>query len=443
MNEFIIHFPPKSEPLKYIFGKNLVLTFQGALQQSKLRESTSLFVYYLNDTIEIDPNKSADDYTKEEKEQQKKNQLYASQMELLCRLWSAIPCDEYKINANTFLESSDTLSLQKDRVKKLSSQMIATYILSDVHYCQPLMTLTQSNSGELSYIASFEIQNNNSKNGDAEEGKILLTTGTLPPKKSDEDNTLNELDKVIHRWKSTMKTHQTTPSNETNNNDGDDEDVTIILGNDFNHDLESQIRTMMLQKEKDGLKPKYEISHLLTPIPHGIDHLIVNCRQKATLAKRQKEKEERLRKEEEARVAKEVARKRYNEAKEKRRLEGEKKRKKIEEEKKRQKEEEARKKKEWKRKRNDMAKKAKEDPHSLVGVDIAKEFDDGIVYYGKVKEYIDDVVDDEEPLWNIVYEDGDAEDLYEAELLNAISYFEKMKRGSGKKKKVFSPQAGK
>ena len=74
---------------------------------------------------------------------------------------------------------------------------------------------------------------------------------------------------------------------------------------------------------------------------------------------------------------------------------------------------------------------------SYINEKIAKTFEDGVIYFGVVKERFDE----EEPFWNIQYEDGDGEDLVLEEILKGIAFYksvEKKKKGNAKLK-VFTP----
>lgn len=64
------------------------------------------------------------------------------------------------------------------------------------------------------------------------------------------------------------------------------------------------------------------------------------------------------------------------------------------------------------------------DPTSFIGNRVAKDFD-GECYYGRLTEYDEQ---DSPAFWRVKYDDGDAEDYLQSDLIEALCYYEKTKR---------------
>lgn len=430
----ILHFPVDSEPLKYVFGKEG--TFQGAMKQSKQRSSINLTVYYIDNAAD-----------EEQEGPNKYREMYSTQLDLLQQMWSAVPCHQFKISAKDFVQISPILQTYEKRTKSFGSQMITTFITSTDFYKHPLLTLLESNEGKLHYIGSWLM--------DSE--KTLLMSGSLTNAPvGDDDAILNEMNKVIYRWK----------QNVIEMNPNNDSGLTIVIASDVTHNLESKLIKMMDVKENAGLQDSgFDVVYVEHPILYGVNLLIETQRKKAIEAelerqmKAKKKAEEAKRAIAEAAEAKRIAekerKKKEKEAekarkKEKAALEAEQKRKAekdndeigIEKGKKRKTEKDNLK--SLKSKNGNDKEKIEKDSaskkqalyKSYLKTKIAKEFDDGMVYFGTVEEYFDEDV----PVWNVVYEDGDGEDMEEDELRHSIRLFKKIaqkKLSSGVK--VFTP----
>lgn len=76
---------------------------------------------------------------------------------------------------------------------------------------------------------------------------------------------------------------------------------------------------------------------------------------------------------------------------------------------------------------------AEVDPQSYVGRRVAKYFD-VVLYYGSVREYTPpDLNDESVDLWNILYDDGDNEDLERKELDECFDLYRRNETGDPEK----------
>lgn len=64
------------------------------------------------------------------------------------------------------------------------------------------------------------------------------------------------------------------------------------------------------------------------------------------------------------------------------------------------------------------------EPNSVVGLRIAKYFQDNELYFGKIEDfYPQKDTDDKVDLWNVVYDDGDVEDFELDEVQNGLEIY--------------------
>lgn len=446
IKELSLYFPDNSPAINYIFGpKNI--SFQSAMKKSKERSSVELFVFYLDGApLGDDPATANNNKDDQGKDGIMHDAVYEKQIDLLSSIWSSIPCKQFRIRSKHFVESSPLLTTYQAKIKQnFGTIILSSFATATAHYDHPILTLTESSDGVISYIGSWVVPDNDEKEAHKAiaKGKPLLMTGKIPT--TVKDKVMDELNKVVYRWKQNVIDCQP-----------DIKCLAIVIADDPLYKLEGRLVQMLDEKEQSGLKDSgFHVTNLAFPILYGMNYLMDGFREKAAkaalIAKKKAEDEARLKFAEEQRKAKEEK-----------------------EEKKRNKErlaklaklaEEAKKyneaqgiEKELSRKRklsekslsnnNDAdgiektsSKKAKKDKgRSYIGRKVAKEFEDGVIYFGKVTEFIDE----NEPFWNIRYEDGDGEDMDQEELNHAISFQEKVskqnkKRGSSKFK-VFTPQ---
>jgi len=426
INVLRLQFPDDSEPLKYVLGDELSLP--GAIQRSKERSSREIYVFYVDNPLE----------------DKRSQQLQFEQFELLSKLWATVPCKDYKVTKKQLIETSPLLKTHENRIQDFSLEMVSAFWTSVKYYKHPLMTLMETDDGKLHYIGSWETPSG-----------IFFITGTLS---EDSKILFDELYKVLQRWKANARSLEKGKKDPT---------FTIMVTSDYNHTLESKILKMLDEKEKSGLRDSgYELVYLPQPILYGINQLIDTNRVKKKEEERaraaEKRKEERLAKKRE----KEAAEAKKKAEKERRAKEAAEAKKKVEKEEKRLK---ALEKSDQKAQdnesngiekgQNQLIRKRKPGDVEIVGtpgkkrnrnnekagieflnMKVAKEFDDGVIYFGVVKEYFEEEKD-EPAAWNVMYDDGDGEDLELKELLKAIAFCKKVEKKikSGKKVQVFSP----
>ena len=363
------------------------------------------------------------------------NAICDRQINFLSSLWSAVPCNQFRIRAKHFVESSALLSSYEEKIKRnFGTKVIASFACASAHYDHPILTLCESNDGIISYIGSWVVPDSDEKvpAKAIANGKPFLMVGSLSA--AEKDKELDELNKVVYRWKQNVIDCQP-----------DIKCLAIVIADDPLHLLEGKLIKMLDEKEDSGLKDSgFQTDNISFPLLYGMNYLMDGFREKAAkeaiLAKKRAEEKARA---------------------EAKRLLNRKRLERLEEEAKKHNDMQGIEREGVSRKRrstdkplinsNDIegiertgtaanGKKSKKDKgKSYIGLSVAKEFEDGVIYFGTVKEFIND----DEPFWNIRYEDGDGEDMDEKELTQSIAFYDKVnkqnkKKGSSKFK-VFTP----
>lgn len=195
---------------------------------------------------------------------------------------------------------------------------------------------------------------------------------------------VDELDMVLSKWK-----HNDIDEKK------DDDRCVIIIACDVTLEIELMIRNM--------LQNKYNLH--IAPMPNAVTsamcHLIENYREKVSNAIEAEKKAK-----EEAELA------------EKKRLEMEKENMKRKAESK------------------NIEKSTKKKQKNYIGTLVAKDFDD-LVYVGEIKATY--ITDENEEVWSVLYNDGDEEDMNEKELIEGLTFYNKVQKYP-KKYTLYDPE---
>ena len=193
---------------------------------------------------------------------------------------------------------------------------------------------------------------------------------------------VDELDMVLSKWK-----HNDIDEKK------DDDRCVIIIACDVTLEIELMIRNM--------LQNKYNLH--IAPMPNAVTsamcHLIENYREKVSNAIEAEKKAK-----EEAELAENI------------RLEIENMKRKAES--------------------KNIEKSTKKKQKNYIGTLVAKDFDD-LVYVGEIKATY--ITDENEEVWSVLYNDGDEEDMNEKELIEGLTFYNKVQKYP-KKYTLYDPE---
>mmetsp|Transcript_10172 Transcript_10172/g.11812 ORF Transcript_10172/g.11812 Transcript_10172/m.11812 type:complete len:535 (+) Transcript_10172:230-1834(+) len=446
--KLLAHYLPddSSDPYRYVFG------VPGEDKCARCNSSSQIKIFIIDETS-----------TSKEISPQAEKQLL-----LLSKLWSSTPHKFFKLTNDHFFQTTPVLSryCSNTKIEDFNSSLIASFALIEVKFGHPFLLFHSRDSHTFDYISTWQKDNINENS---------ITSGSL----SMNEDTILKLGNIVCEWSENIRfINAKSP-------------IHIFVSGDHRKTVQSKLYELLSGIENTDLGAENVNLDMRYPLLYGVNHLIEYHREKvverekivsalalhAAAEAREKGKERNGRAEAVAErrrndnavvvAALKRAKKRKAEAEA---AEGEKKCKTsasrvtvfgndntgIERNAKQDRSRngntlndnkgieingqkirsltnsESTKKKDDEKygieKSSSSLASARKKTKTVkyIGSKMAKEFDDDTIYFGTVVKYYES--GEEEPLWSIEYDDGDAEDMNEEELVQAMAFHRVVKR---------------